>query len=195
MSIMEDPCALWRHRWRGIGLAVDRLLPVCFSIPSPSLDSLRLRVVEAVNVPESGRCALPAEDKRIVSDAVEFVAAVVASELPVHVVASDMRPLFSALPTGLAIRGSGVNAGFVGSFDLLARVHASKGPWRFYNQKEVVVDVKVTGCARPLGVNSQTILEILRHGQLVLKAWGGHRSNDLLCMKTLTDLWLRSWAV
>ena len=66
--------------------------------------------------------------------------------------------------------GEGVDAGFVGSFDLLARVHASEGPWRFYNQNEVVVDVKVTGCARPLGMNSQTILEILRHGQLVLKA-------------------------
>ena len=140
-----------------------------FSIPSPSLDSLRLCVVEAVNVPESGRFVLAAEDKRIVSDAVEFIAAVVASELPVHVVASDMRALFSALPTGLAIRGV-ADAGFVGSFDLLARVHASKGPWRLYNQKEIVVDVKVTGCARPLGVNSQTILEILRHGQLVLKA-------------------------
>ena len=44
----------WRALWRRRGLAVDRLLPKLFCVPSPELQDLKEAVPKRVNVPSGG---------------------------------------------------------------------------------------------------------------------------------------------
>ena len=75
---------IWRHRWRGRGIALDRLLPVCFGTPAPALDTLRGRVAKYVVVPQAGRLKLDTDDVGAVIESADFMLSFVAEFLSVH---------------------------------------------------------------------------------------------------------------
>ena len=126
-------------------------------------------------VPADRKVQLAEEDKVLVAEAVDFVQDFVA-ELPVQVVATDFKSLEPDSVSGLAVRavGDGRHV-YAGSFDLLLRVRTTRSlVWKVYNGKEVAFDMKLTGAVSTLGIDSQTIIDILAHGQAVLGASQKH---------------------
>ena len=60
---------------------------------------------------------------------------------------------------------------YAGSFDLLLRVRNTRSPtWKAFHGKEVPFDMKLSGAASTVGIDSKTIKNILAHGQAVLAA-------------------------
>ncbi len=161
---------LWRRRWRALGLALDKLLPWCFGVPSPPLADFSQRVLSAVTVPGTGKYTLTVEDKKLVVEGAQFVVRHVAEHLPFQLVATDLKPLLPGSASNLAVRAVGGEREYLGSFDLLFRVHARSGVWHAFDGAEVAFDVKLTGASQPIGVNSPTILGVIQHGRAVLEA-------------------------
>ena len=161
---------MWRRLWRSLGLAVDRLLPVCYKPPAPPRDELMPDVCSVVAIPHDGKRTLTEPDKELVVDATCFVVDFVSESLPVQVVSADMKPLLPRSASALAVRRVGRSYEYVGSFDLLTRIRALRtNTWKKYHGQEMVIDVKITGSSRPLGVNSPTVLGYLQHGQSVIR--------------------------
>ena len=168
---MEAAALAWRRLWRSIGLAVDRLLPLLYVLPAPTLEEAEQAVLSSVTVPGDVKRYLSNDEQTTVLDAANFFVGFIAERLPVQVLATDLKPLLPKLASTLAVsREVNGEKEYLGSYDFLLRVHASSGLWQAYNLQEMVLDVKVTGVARPLGVNSPTMLTILAHGHAVMTA-------------------------
>ena len=168
-AMPNDPVG-WRRLWRARGLALDRLLPLVFGHPAVPLRHLPKRVERGIVVPGDGRYDLCAADASLVADAGVYVARFIAEQLPVQVVATDMKPQLPSSSSTLAVRKVGSETEFLGSFDLLLRVFGRTAPWKDYVGEEVVVDIKLCGCSGRLGLNGPTMRTYLAHARLVLKA-------------------------
>ena len=162
----------WRRLWRGRGLAVDKLLPVSFGVPSPVLQDLETRAPRAVLVPGGSRQILDDTDRACVVEGVLFAAAYVAECLPVQVVDTDLRGQLPAEATHLAVRKVGEGEiEYMGSFDLLLRVHARRaGVWQPFNKTEMALDFKMTGAASPFGLNGATMRTYIENARAVMLA-------------------------
>ena len=179
---VQQRVSAWRTLWRVRGLALDRLLPCAFKVPLPSIDALRQRVVPEVAIPSEGKQKLSQDDKDLVFECSEWVTGFVAEVLPVQVVSADLK-----LPGGastLAVRAGGATQSeYIGSFDMVLRVRGSSpdlsGIWRRYDKTEAALDVKLTGASKAIGVDSDYVLRMLRHGHAVLKAADKDTSSPL----------------
>ena len=128
----------WRHRWRGRGIALDRLLPVCFGTPAPALDTLPGRVAKYVVVPQDGRLKLDTDDVGAVIESADFTLSFVAEFLPVQIVEKD-----ASVSSNLAVQAMPGEAEgtYVGSFDLIARIFAANTqPWARFNRVDMAID-------------------------------------------------------
>ena len=161
---------VWRRRWRALGLAVDRLLAVCFSTPAPALSELPDLVVRTVVVPGGdGKQRIVDEDVPLVVQSVEFTMGFVAS-MPVVVTHADAKPHLPTKATTLAVKKINSENVYIGSFDLLLRVHCYRaGPWLPYNGGVVAVDVKITGSSSGLGLSGPSMRMYLEHAQIVIR--------------------------
>lgn len=163
----------WRLMWRTRGLAVDRLLPDAFTAPALSDEALQSRVAATVQVPgRPGRTKLTQEDKTCVMDVASFATGFVAELLPAQVLLTDAKSVLPHAASKLAVASVGGETEFLGSFDLVVRIRSglSKGPWRSWDGKDGVIDLKVTGASEPFGLNSTSMRRWLMHGRLVLQA-------------------------
>lgn len=167
---MTAPCPVaWRRLWRAMGLALDRLLPFVFTIPAPLLSELPPKVRRIVVVPGSGRQQLSEQDAAIVADAGAYVSHFVAEHLPAQVTVTDMKPHLPEAASRLAVRKVGSESEYLGSFDLLLRVSATQNStWRRYHNREVALDVKLTGASGMLGLNGPTMRTNLEHARKVM---------------------------
>ena len=113
----------------------------------------------------------------------------VSESLPVQVISADMKPLLPQSASALAVRRVGSSYEYVGSFDLLARISALRtNVWKKYHGEEMVIDVKITGSSRPLGVNCPTVLGFLQQGQAVMRE--AQRSPDCRVSKAAVVAYL-----
>jgi hypothetical protein len=170
---MADAALAWRRLWRALGLAVDRLLPMMCGQPALTQEDAKERVLAVVTVPGDVQQRLSAAEKATVFDAANFFAGFIAESLPVQVLSTDMKPLLPKAASALAVsRVVNGEREYLGSYDFLLRVHALKpgSVWAPYHLSDMVLDVKVLSVARPLGVNSPTMLTILAHGHAVMTA-------------------------
>ena len=169
---MLGDTASWRRMWRARGLAVDRLLPVCFGVPSPLLEELTKRVPRAVVLPDGGKQCIDEDDAVCVVGAAAFAASYVAEFLPAQVVSNDLKGMLPDQASQLAVRRlGGGETEYVGSFDILLRVHArSKQVWKPYNETEMALDFKITGASSPFGLNGPTMRAYIQHARSVMLA-------------------------
>lgn len=92
----------------------------------------------------------------------------------------------------LAVLNVSGESEYIGSFDLLLRVFATRAAtYKAYHQHEIAFDLKLTGASVNLGLNSPTIRNILSHGQAVFKAARACKSNRLGHCKALAYLFRR----
>ncbi len=163
--------ATWRRYWRTLGVALDKLLPILFSFPAPLLSDLRLRVPRCVCVPGDGKSRLDDDDVGLVADSAAFISGYIAEFLPAQVTMTDLKGELPDAASRLAVRNVGGEKDYLGSFDLLLRIHAtSAGMWRRYNGDEVALDVKLTGASAGLGSNGPTMRTYLEHARAVMIA-------------------------
>ena len=171
LSRMSADATEWRRLWRALGVTLDRLLPIVFSLPAPALDELGPKVERRVVVPGSGKVGVSEKQVALVVEAAAFVSAYVAEHLPAQVVATDTKPDFLTIASGLAVRSQGGGRECVGSFDLLLRMYSVRsGPWKKYHGKEMALDVKLTGASGVLGLNGPTMRSYLSHARAVMVA-------------------------
>ena len=161
----------WRRRWRALGLAADRLLPVGYRFPAPPVEDLKAKIGGSIIVPGNGRWTFSEADREIVLDGALFAMSFVAETMPVQVTDTDMKEHLPDMASKLAVRRLGNESEYVGSFDMLLRVFANRSPtYRRYHCAEIAFDLKLTGASVNLGLNSPTIRNILSHGQAVFRA-------------------------
>ena len=169
---MAVEISVWRRRWRALGLAVDRVLPVCFGVPSPPLSELQGRVPRAVILPTGEKYTLNDEELQVSATSGDFMAAYTAEALPAQVVDNDLKPKLPAVASRLAVRSlGGGDKEYVGSFDVLLRLRVSKrGIWSNYANEEMALDCKITGVESQLGLNGLTMRSYFQNAQTVLRA-------------------------
>ena len=93
--------------------------------------------------------------------------------MPVQVLLADVKPSLPQLASKLAVlEVGGGELEFVVSFDALMRIHAGMGQtaWKRWDQREGVLDVKLTGASEEFGLNSTTVRRWLATARLVMKA-------------------------
>lgn len=171
MGTPGDDAAAWRALWRRRGMALDRMLPFCFAQPAPPLDGIRALVPKAVVLPDGGRQRIDEVDAQIVVRSAVAVVGHIAAYMPAQVTCTDLKAS-ARQASQLAVRGASGEREYIGGFDLLVRVFASRsGAWQPYNLQEVALDVKLTGVDQPLGLNGATMRSYVVHGrQLLLEA-------------------------
>ena len=169
---MATEVEAWRRQWRGLGLAVDRLLSICFGIPSPTLSELHGRVPRAVNLPIGSKYTLTDDDVQAAAASADFMAAYVAEALPTQVVDNDLKPRLPAVASRFAVRSlRGGDKEYVGSFDVLLRMRVTRrGIWHDYANAEMAVDCTITGVESTLGLNGLTLRSYFQNAQTVLGA-------------------------
>lgn len=161
----------WRRRWRALGLAADRLLPLAYQYPAPLAADLKTLVPRSVSVPADRRVNLSEVDRDLVAEAIDFVQNFIA-ELPVQVALTDFKKVEADSVSDLAVRavGNGEQI-YAGSFDLLLRVRSTRSPtWKTYNGQEIAFDLKLTGASSTMGIHSFSLRQKLAHGHAVLAA-------------------------
>ena len=164
----------WRRLWRARGLSLDRLLPVVYALPAPTIVDLSRRVQLNVVVPGDGRRQLVKADSVLILDAAMFVAGFVAEILPAQVTATDLKPSLPHAASALAVLAPGSTAEYVGSFDMLLKIFASRAqPWKQYHGCEMALDVKLCGATSVLGLNGATMRAYFGHARTVLAASRG----------------------
>ena len=170
----------WRRRWRALGLAADRLLPVGYSFPAPPVEDLKAKIGASIIVPANGRWTFSDADREIILDGALFAMSFVAEAMPVQVTVTDTKAHLPEMASKLAVRKLDNESEYVGSFDLLLRVFAKRSAtYRPYHGAEIAFDLKLTGASVNLGINSPTIRHILAHGQAVFKAARRDPSNRI----------------
>lgn len=171
MPFSTDPAA-WRQQWRIRGLAADRLFPVAFGQPSPSLDALESFVPRSVVLPGATRQRLGKDDIDIALSSVKFAMAFIAENLPAQVVMCDLQSDLPGVATQLAVRKLGNDEReYLGSFDLLLRIHSQRaGLWQSYNDGEMALDFKMTGTSSPFGLNGATMRNYIVNARSVIRA-------------------------
>ena len=179
----------WRRKWRARGLAVDRLLPFAFKVPAPDRNALEKRVAQDVAVPGDQKWVLTRDCKKTVVESCDWVTGFVAERLPAQVSLADLK-LPSAV-SHLAVSGDEVGE-YIGSFDVLLRVRAcdrvQSGFWCRYDKEAMALDVKITGVSAKLGLHSEYMLRIFRHGQKVFKAAKKDKANPVGACKAIAYL-------
>jgi hypothetical protein len=161
----------WRRRWRALGLAADRLLPLAYKYPAPLAADLKTLVPATVSVPSDCKVKLSDEDRTLAAEAVDFVQNFIA-ELPVQVALTDFKGVEAKSVSDLAVRAAGNGQQiYAGSFDLLLRVRSTRSQtWKSYNGTEIAFDLKLSGASSSVGVDSFSVRQKLAHGQAVLAA-------------------------
>ena len=160
----------WRRLWRARGLAVDKLLPICFGVPSPAVEDLAKRTPRAVVLPDGGKKCFDGDDAACVLGAAAFAASYVAEFLPAQVVSNDKRSMSPGQASQLAVqRLGGGELDYVGSFDVLLRLHArSSSIWKPYDNTEMALDFKITGASSPFGLHGATMRTYIEHARRVI---------------------------
>ena len=104
-------------------------------------------------LPGGAREKLQDEDVNVVVAAAIFTVSYLAEFLPIAITCNDAKPLLPGLASRLAVRNtSGGEKEYVGSFDLLGRIFATRTLlWKPYNGFEMAIDVKLTGASTVLG--------------------------------------------
>ena len=137
---MADTAFAWRRRWRALGFSVDRLVPTCFKVPAPKLSELPSKLQTTFTIPECGVHNVSDDDGLLVLDTLRFVMRYVAEHLPVQVVETDRKRTLPNAATALAVRKETGENDYLGSFDLVARVHAlSAKPWKDFDGEEMAL--------------------------------------------------------
>ena len=114
---------------------------------------------------------LTEEDGNIVWESLKFVIAYLAEFLPAHIVVSDAKPALPHAASSLAVRRIAGEDDYIGSFDIVLRLHCSRSShWQQYNGEEVALDVKLTGASSKLGLEGPTMRSYIQHGRAVMKA-------------------------
>lgn len=170
----------WRRLWRKRGLAVDKILPYALAVPKPSDDMLLKRLPATVCVPgESDRLSLDESDRTIALGGADFVSGFIAEELPAEVLSTDLK--LPGVASALAVQDVGDEREWLGSFDVLLRIRASRraSPWHKYHRETGVVDFKLSGTSENFGLNSARMKRHLSKGRLVLKAARKQRDSSL----------------
>ena len=162
----------WRHLWRKRGLVLDSLLPCAFAVPMATEESMRKRVSTTVLVPrDKTRTSVRNEDAELVLREANWVVGFVVESLPAQIVTADVKPMLPGVASALAVQSIHGETEFLGSFDLLIKLHATKNAeWKKYHGQEGVVDVKLSGSSQPFGLSSTTMRRHLLKGREVLKA-------------------------
>ena len=176
----------WRRLWRKRGLAVDKILPYGLAVPKPSDDELRERIPSSVCVPgDSKRMPIDASDSAIAMDAVDFVTGFIAEELPAEVLLADVKPKLPSVASALAVQNVEDEREWLGSFDTLLRIRASRtsSPWHKYHRRTGVVDFKLSGTSDSFGLNSMRMRRHLSKGRLVLR---GARKDKNSCVGSVS---------
>ena len=86
----------WRRRWRALGLAVDRLLPLAYKSSAPLVPAY-------VNVSADRKVTLSDVDRALVAEAVDFAQNFIA-ELPVQVALTDFKGVEADCVSDLAVK-------------------------------------------------------------------------------------------
>ena len=108
-------------------------------------------------MPGCGKHAVCSDDVPLVVDSASFTMSWLAEFLPAQTVCNDAKQLLPSGATALAVRKVGNETEYLGSFDLLLRLHSTKSAtWKDYNECEVALDVKLTG-AEHLGLSGVTL--------------------------------------
>ena len=173
--------AEWRHLWRKRGLLVDHLLPHALLVPNE--ESCQDRVPATVLVPgDKKRSTVSDDDKEMVIHSVDWIVGFIAESLPARVLTPDMKPLLPGIASALAVQSIDGETEFLGSFDILVRIHAQRNAaWKKYHNQEGVIDVKLSGSSQPFGLSSATMLRHLIKGRAVLKAAKQNKSRVGRC--------------
>ena len=160
----------WRRIWRRRGLAVDWTMPKLFCIPAPPLEDLLSLVPKEVVLPGGDKQAVTEDDAASISDCLRFTGSFIAEFLPAQITSTDFKKPREA--SQLAVRRQGSQEQeYLGSFDMLLRIFQTRsGVWRQYHEKEIALDVKVTGYDAILGLNGPTMRAYIEHGRCVLIA-------------------------
>ena len=161
----------WRQLWRKRGLALDKILPYALAVPKPSDDVLRQRLPASLSVPgESRRLSLDDTDRTIALEAADFVSGFIAEELPAELLSTDLK--LPSIASALAVQDVGDEGEWLGSFDFMLRIRASRcsSPWHKYHRHMGVVDFKLSGTSENIGLNSRFMRRHLTKGRLVLRA-------------------------
>ena len=162
------------------GLAVDKILPYALAVPKPTDDVLRNRLPATVCIPgESSRLSLDESDRTIALDGADFVSGFIAEEIPAEVMTTDLK--LPSVASALAVQDVGGEREWLGSFDVLLRIRASRraSPWHKYHREAGVVDFKLSGTSDNFGLNSARMRRHLAKGRLVLKAARKQRDSYL----------------
>ena len=173
MPPSTDPAAVaWRRQWRIRGFAADRMFPIAFGQPSPSLDELASFVPRSVVLPTGTRHSLGQGDRDSALLSVKFAMAFIAEYLPVQVVMTDLRSELPGVAIQLAVRKlANDELDYLGSFDLLVRIHSHRsGVWHDYTDCEMALDFKMTGASSPFGLNGATMRTYIRNARAVILA-------------------------
>jgi hypothetical protein len=169
---------VWRRTWRSRGLGVDRLFPLAYGQPSPTLEELKNLIPKTHVIPGEAKRTLDDADKEVVKDSCVFAMGFIAENLPGQVVCADAKPLLTEAASRLAVRSIEGNQVYVGSVDLLLRLAAKRsGPWQPYDGKELALDFKLTGAASPLGINGPSMRGYTLNMRAVLQAARRERGN------------------
>ena len=117
------------------------------------------------------RISVSNEDAELVLREANWVVGFVAESLPAQIVTADVKPMLPGVASALVVQSIHSETEFLGSFDLLIKIHATKNvEWKKYHGQEGVVDVKLFGSSQPFGLSSTTMRRHLLKGREVLKA-------------------------
>ena len=116
-----------------------------------------------------GRQNVGDDDAPLVVASARLTMGFVAS-LPVVVTHADVKPLLPEKASTLAVKKVGSETVYIGSFDMLLRVHCYRaGPWKNYNEAVVALDLKMTGASSCIGLSGPTMRMCLGHAQTVVR--------------------------
>ena len=147
-------------------------MPHAFAVPAPSSEALRGRVPASVLVPgATKRTAVTEVDAQLVLEAIDWFVGFVAESLPAQILTGDAKTLLPGIASALAVMACDGEHEWLGSFDLMVRIHAKQNAdWKKYHGCTGVIDVKLSGASESFGLNSITMRRYIIKGRAVLLA-------------------------
>ena len=104
---------------------VNPCLHLVIKIHALSLAEVPQHVSRTFTIPGCGKHELNTEDVALVVDSVRFVMNYVAELLRVQITMTDLKPALPAGASALAVRRDESGVQYIGSFDLLVRIHCT----------------------------------------------------------------------